>query len=147
MTKLITKKSLTLESAKALIGFAMLKAGELGVCGAIAVVDNGGHLICLERIDGTMSAAAGIAIGKAATAVAFKRPGAVLEQTISNDRPAMAVLNSVSPFPFVPLQGSYPIESDNQIVGAIAVAGAMNAENDEAIALFALEKFKETRDD
>lgn len=143
MTKLSIKHSLTLELAKTLTGFAILKASELGVCGAIAVVDDGGHLICLERIDGTMAAAAGLAIGKAATAVAFKRSGAVLEQTVTNDRPAMAVLNSASPFPFVPLKGSYPIEFENQIVGAIAVAGAANAENDEAIALFALEKFKQ----
>ena len=142
MTKLITKHSLTLESAKILIGFAIHKASELGVGGAIAVVDDGGHLICLERIDGTMAAASGIAIGKAATSATFKRPGAVLEQTITQDRPVMAVLNSVSPFPFVPMKGSYPIESDDQIVGAIAVAGAVNGENDEAIALYAIEKFK-----
>jgi glc operon protein GlcG len=143
MTKLSIKHSLTLELAKTLTGFAILKASELGVGGAIAVVDDGGHLIYLERIDGTMAAAAGLAIGKAATAVAFKRSGTVLEQTVTNDRPAMAVLNSASPFPFVPLKGSYPIEFENQIVGAIAVAGAANAENDEAIALFALEKFKQ----
>jgi len=141
MKRTIQKQSLTLESAKALIDFAITKAGELGVGGAIAVVDEGGHLICLERIDGTMVAASNIAIGKAATALAFNRPGAVLEQTVTNDRPAMSVLNSVSPFPFVPLKGSYPIVIDEQIVGAIAVAGAVNGENDEAIALFAIEKF------
>ncbi|HAQ20305.1 MAG TPA: hypothetical protein DCR40_13900 [Prolixibacteraceae bacterium] len=141
MTKLITKQSLTLESAKELIDFAILKANELGVGGAIAVVDDGGHLICLQRIDGTMPAAAGIAIGKAATALAFKRPGAVLEQTVTTNRPAMSVLNSVSPFPFVPMKGSYPIKIDNLVVGAIAVAGAANGENDEAIVLFAIEKF------
>lgn len=141
MTKLTTKQSLTLESAKLLIGFAVLKAGELGVGGAIAVVDDGGHLICLERIDGTMAAAAGIAIGKAATALVFKRSGAILEQTVTNDRPAMSVLNSVSPFPFVPLKGSYPVVVNDQVVGAIAVAGASNGENDETIALFAVEKF------
>jgi len=119
----------------------LLKTKELGVGGAIAVVDDGGHLICLERIDGTMVAAANIAIGKAATAIGFKRPGAVLEQTISVDRPAMRTLNSVTPFPFVPLKGSYPIVIDGEIVGALAVAGAENAENDEKIALYATEKF------
>jgi glc operon protein GlcG len=88
-----------------------------------------------------MAAAANIAIGKAATAIGFKRPGAVLEQTVSTQRPAMQVLNSVTPAPFVPLKGSYPIEIDGEIVGAIAVAGAMNGENDEAIALGAIEEF------
>jgi len=141
MQKLIQKHTLTLEAAKSLIAFAILKAKALGVGGAIAVVDDGGHLICLERIDGTMVAAANIAIGKAATAIGFKRPGAVLEQTISVDRPAMRTLNSVTPFPFVPLKGSYPIVIDGEIVGALAVAGAENAENDEKIALYATENF------
>lgn len=144
MRKLIPKHSLSHEAAKTLIGFAILKAKELGVGGAIAVVDDGGHLICLERIDGTMAAAANIAIGKAATALVFKRPGIVLEQTVTIDRPAMLSLTSVSPFPYVPLKGSYPIEVEGCIVGAIAVAGASNAENDETIALFALEKFEQT---
>jgi glc operon protein GlcG len=143
MSELITKRTLSLKAAKMLVDTAILKARELGVGGAIAVVDNGGHLICLERIDGTMAAASNIAIGKAATAATFKRPGAVLEQTVTADRPAMAVLNSVSPFPFVPLKGSYPIMVDGEIVGAIAVAGAENGENDEIIALFALGKIQQ----
>ena len=141
MITLIQKHMLTLEAAKMLIDFAIHKATELGVGGAIAVVDDGGHLICLHRIDGTMPAAANIAIGKAATAVGFKRPGAVLEATISTLRPAMQSLHSVTPAPFVPLQGSYPIIINNEIVGAIAVAGAVNGENDEAIALFAIDHF------
>ena len=140
MIKLIQKQSLSLESAKVMIDFAIAKANELGVGGAIAVVDDGGHLICLERIDETMAAATNIAIGKAATALAFKRPGAVLEKTVTIDRPAMSVLNSVSPFPFVPLKGSYPIVIDGLIVGAIAVAGPETGENDETIVLFAIEK-------
>lgn len=141
MQKLIQKHTLTLEAAKSLIAFAIQKAKALGVGGAIAVVDDGGHLICVERIDGTMAAAANIAIGKAATAVGFKRSGAVLEETVKSQRPAMQVLNSVTPAPFVPLKGSYPIEIDGEIVGAIAVAGAMNGENDEAIALYAIKEF------
>lgn len=141
MQKLIQKHTLTLEAAKSLIGFAILKARELGVGGAIAVVDDGGHLICLERIDGTMVAASNIAIGKAATSIGFKRPGAVIERTVTIQRPAMQALNSVTPAPFVPLKGSYPIEIEGEMVGAIAVAGAGNGENDEAIALFAIEEF------
>lgn len=141
MRMLIQKHTLTLEAAKSLIDYAIHKANALGVGGAIAVVDDGGHLICLERIDGTMAAAAGIAIGKAATVIGFQRPGAVLEEIITTQRPAMQVLNSVTPAPFVPLKGSYPIEIDGEIVGAIAVAGALNGENDEAIAFYAIENF------
>jgi glc operon protein GlcG len=139
--KLITKKSLSLEAAKTLVSFAVLKASELNVSGAIAVVDDGGHLIYLERLDGTMVAASNIAIGKASTAVGFKRPGVVLEQTVTTDRPAMKSLNGLTPATFVPLKGSYPIEIDREIVGAIAVAGAETGENDEIIAAYAVKCF------
>ena len=141
MAKLITKKTLSLEAAKALVNFAIHKTNELGVGGAIAVVDDGGHLICLERIDGTMVAAANIAIGKAATAMNFKRPGLVLEESVSTDRPAMKTLNSVTPAPYVPLKGSYPIEIEGEMVGSIAVAGAGSGQNDETIVLYAVERF------
>ena len=112
MSNLISKKSLTLEAAKTLIDFAILKANQLGVGGAIAVVDDGGHLICLQRIDGSMVAAADIAIGKAATAVGFKRPGMVLEKAVTSDRVAMQTLGNVTPAPFIPLMGAYPIKID-----------------------------------
>lgn len=141
MVNLITKKTLSLEAAKMLVGFGLLKAKELKVGAAIALVDDGGHLICLERLDGTMAAAANIAIAKAATAMDFKRPGSVLEETVTIDRPAMKTLNCVTPAPFVPLKGSYPIEIDGNMVGAIAVAGAGTGQNDELIALFAIERF------
>ncbi len=142
MEKLITSNTLSLVTAKKMIEEAVLQAQELGVGGAIAVVDNGGHLICLERIDNTMIAAANIAIGKAATAVAFKRPGIVLEQTVIKDRIAMQTLSGVTPAPFVPLMGAYPIEIDGVIVGGIAVAGAGNGQNDEIIVRAVLTKFK-----
>jgi glc operon protein GlcG len=143
MTKLISKKTLSLEAAKTLIDSATLKASKLGVGGAIAVVDDGGHLICLERLDGTMAAAASIAIGKAATAVNFKRSGAILEQTVT-ERPAMRTLDSGTPFPFVALKGSHLVELEGEIVGAIGVAGAVNGKNDEVIALFAIAEFNNT---
>lgn len=141
MLKFISKKTLPLEAALSLIEFSITKAKELGVGAAVAVVDEGGHLICLKRLDGTMVAAANIAIGKAATALSFKRPGIVSEHTVSSDRPAMRTLGSVTPFPYVPLKGSYPIEIDGELIGAIGVAGAKTGDNDEIIAFFAVEKF------
>lgn len=142
MFKLIEKRTLSLEIARKLIEAAIEKAIALKVGGAIAVVDESGHLICLERLDGTMAAAANLAIGKAATSAVFNRPGALLEEAITNSRPVMGLLNSAAPFPYVPLKGSYPIEWEHQTIGAIAVAGAKNGENDEIIALFALDHFK-----
>jgi len=141
MNNLITKRSLSLEAAKSLMHFAVLKTKEIGVGGAVAVVDEGGHLICLERLDGTMVAAANIAIGKASTAVGFRRSGIILEQTVTNNRIAMQTLGNVTPAPFVPLMGAYPIEIDGEIVGGLAVAGAGNGENDEIIVRYAIDEF------
>jgi uncharacterized protein GlcG (DUF336 family) len=141
MNKHISSNTLSLETARDMIAHAKLKAKELGVGGAIAVVDNGGHLICLERIDNTMVAAANIAIGKAATAVGFKRPGKILEKTVTESRLAMQTLGGVPPAPFVPLMGAYPIKLDGEIVGGIAVAGAENGQNDETIVLSVINEY------
>jgi len=143
MSFVISKATLSLKAAKTLINLAIQKASELGVGGAIAVVDDGGHLICLERIDGSMVAAANIAVGKAATAVGFKRPGITLEQTVTENRMAMQTLGNVTPAGFTPLMGAYPIKIKNKIVGGFSVAGAETGENDEIIALYAIEKFYE----
>jgi glc operon protein GlcG len=136
------KKTLSLEAAKALVARAAQKAIELGVGGAIAVVDDGGHLICLERLDGTMVAAANITIGKAVTALSFNRPGIILENAVTAERKAMMAIFGVTTM--VPLMGSYPIKVDGETVGAIAVGGAGTGLNDEIIVLFALENFPDS---
>jgi glc operon protein GlcG len=134
---LITKKSLSLEAAKKIVATAVAKAKELNVGGAIAVTDEAGVLIYLEKMDGTMPAASQIAIGKAATAAAFKRPTIVLEKLIEEKRITMMSLGGITQTPYVPLMGAYPIEFEGQIVGAVSVAGAQTGENDEIIALAA----------
>jgi uncharacterized protein GlcG (DUF336 family) len=142
MTKLIIKKTLSLTAARALVARAVQKAKELGVGAAIAVVDDGGHLLCFERLDGTMVAAVDITIGKAVTALTFKRPGIVLEKTVSEERKAMMATFGVTRM--VPLMGSYPITADGEIVGAMAVGGAVTGQNDEIIVLYALEIFSDS---
>ena len=131
------KKVLTLTAAKKIAATAALKAAELNVGGAIAVVDDSGSLIYLERLENTMPAAAQIAIGKASTAAAFQRPTFKIENLIQEQRLSMLVLGGITHTPYVPLMGAYPIVVDNEIVGAVAVAGAKTGENDEIIALAA----------
>jgi len=106
MSNLISNKLLSLETAKKMVGHPIIKAKELGVVRAIAVVENGGHLVCLERMDETMVAAANIAIGKAATAVGFKRSGIILKQTVTENRVVMQTLIGVIPAPFIHLMGA-----------------------------------------
>lgn len=139
MDSTLNKKTLSLQSAKKIIEAAKIKAAEIGVCGAIAVVDEAGSLMCLERLDNTMPAAAQIAIGKASTAAVFRRPTTKIESLIQEQRLVMLALGGITDTKYVPLMGAYPIEVEGQIVGAVSVAGAETGENDEIIALAASE--------
>lgn len=125
------KKSLTLEGARTVIaGAKAYAAANKAPGGVIAVVDDGGNLVALERLDGTFSAGANISVGKAKTAVMFKRPTKVFEEIIKNGRTAMVALPD-----FTPLQGGVPITIDGQIVGGVGVSGAASAAQDEELAI------------
>jgi len=129
----VEKKSLTLDGAKKVIATAVAYAKKNNAPGGvIAVVDDGGNLMALERLDGTFAAGANISIGKARTAVLFKRPTKAFEDIIKNGRTAMVALPDSF---FTPLQGGIPIVVDNQIVGGVGVSGAASAQQDEELAI------------
>src|ERR1044072_6553661 len=92
------KKALTLEGARKVIAAAEAEAKRLNAPGGvIAVVDDGGNLIALERLDGTFTAGANISVGKAETAVMFNRPTKFFEDVIKNGRTAMVSLPDFTP--------------------------------------------------
>ena len=127
------KKTLTIDGAKTVIAAAVAYAKKNNAPGGvIAVVDDGGNLMALERLDGTFAAGATISIGKARTAVLFKRPTKVFEDIIKNGRTAMVALPDSL---FTPLQGGIPIVIDGQIVGGVGVSGASSAAQDEELAI------------
>jgi len=125
------KKGLTLEGAKKVIAAAAAEAKQKNAPGGvIAVVDEGGNLMALERLDGTFAAGANISIGKARTAALFKRPTKFFEDLINKGRTAMTALPD-----FTPLQGGVPIIVGDQIIGAVGVSGAASAQQDEELAI------------
>jgi glc operon protein GlcG len=125
------RKSLTLDGARKVIAAAQTEAKRLNAPGGvIAVVDEGGNLMALERLDGTFAAGANISIGKARTSVIFKRPTKVFEDIIKGGRTSMVTLND-----FTPLQGGIPIMVDGQVVGGVGVSGAASAAQDEELAI------------
>ena len=127
----LERRSITLEGARTVISAAKEYARKNNAPGGvIAVVDEGGNLVALERLDGTFSAGANISVGKAKTAVMFKRPTKFFEDVIKNGRTAMVALPD-----FTPLQGGVPIMIDGQLVGGVGVSGAMSAMQDEELAL------------
>lgn len=127
---LASKQTLTLDGARRVVASAEDYAKAHNTTGVIAVVDDGGNLMAVERIDGTFSAGANISIGKARTAVLFKKPTKVFEDIIKNGRTAMVALND-----FTPLQGGIPIVVDGQLVGGVGVSGAASAQQDEELAI------------
>lgn len=127
----VEKKGLTLDGAKKVIAAAVAEAKDKNAPGgAIAVVDDGGNLVAVERLDNTFAAGANISIGKARTAALFKRSTKFFEDVINKGRTAMAALND-----FTPLQGGIPIIVDGQIIGAVGVSGAASAQQDEELAI------------
>ncbi|NMH88357.1 GlcG/HbpS family heme-binding protein [Flavivirga algicola] len=130
---------MTYSDAKSLMSAAVKSADKHKVSGAIAIVDKGGHPMLLESLENTMSGASKIAIGKAATCVAFMRPSKDIESVIMEGRTPMLVLDGALSNAYVPLKGGYPIWYKNELIGGIAVAGTMDAEMDEVVVLEALE--------
>ena len=127
----VDKKALSLEGARKVIAAALAEAKSKNAPGgAIAVVDEGGNLIAVERLDNTFAAGANISIGKARTAVLFKRPTKFFEDVINKGRTAMTTL-----YDFTPLQGGIPIIVGGEIIGAVGVSGAASAQQDEELAI------------
>jgi len=123
------KKTLTLEGAKAIAAAAAAEAKKGNEGGSIAIVDDGGNLMYLERIQPTFPMGATISTEKARTAALFQKPTKILEDAIVGGRTPL--LNVWS----APLNGGEPIVVDGQVVGAIGVSGASNAARDAAIAV------------
>lgn len=124
------RRGITIAGARAAIAAAAEAARKTAGTAAIAVVDEGGNVVALERLDGTFAAGGPISIGKARTAALFKKPTRFFEQLINEKRTAMVTVEG-----FTPLIGGVPIEIGGQIVGAIGVSGAASADDDERVAL------------
>jgi len=126
------RQGLTLDGAKSVAAAASAEARRLGAGGAIAIVDEGGNLLYLERLEGTFPAASTVAIEKARTAATFRKPTRDFENAIAKGRTALVAVSAMTP-----LQGGVPIVVDGQVVGAVGVSGAMSAQQDDDVATLA----------
>lgn len=124
-----TKTTLTLEGAKAVAAAAVTEAKKGNEGASIAIVDDGGNLMYLERLQPTFPMGATISTEKARTAALFQKPTKILEDAIVGGRTPL--LNVWS----APLNGGEPIVVNGQVVGAIGVSGASSAARDAAIAV------------
>jgi glc operon protein GlcG len=128
-TRIARKKALTLAGADIVASAAEAEATARGAKVVIAVVDAGGNLIVLRRLDDTQVASVNVGIDKARSAAVFRRPSKVLEDQVREGRVgALQLAGGVA------LQGGVPITVADQVVGAIGVSGETPTE-DEAIAI------------
>lgn len=124
------QKNITLEAAKKVVAEAVKYAkANNAPGGAIAVVDNGGNLVYLERLDGTFPASSEVSVKKANTSALFKAPSVKLENSINGGRQALITVGHTF------LQGGIPLMYYGQVIGAIGVSGAASAQQDEEIAI------------
>jgi uncharacterized protein GlcG (DUF336 family) len=112
------------ETARKAAAAALAEARRNGWTVAAAVVDPGGTLVYFERIDGTQAASSHVAVEKARSSVAFKRPTKALEDAIAGGRTNVLGLPGA-----IPLEGGVPLVVDNRIVGAIGVSGGTSQQD------------------
>jgi glc operon protein GlcG len=126
--------TVTLEQARECIRRGIAKARELNFNVGVAVVDEAGHLVACERMDGALWVVPDIARAKANASAAFRATTLDLEERFST---RMLFANNVATLgsdQFVFGKGGVPIVEGGRIVGAVGVSGAVPAENDHTIA-------------
>ena len=124
--QLPAKRVLTLKVAKKIAEAAEAEALRRGATVVIAVVDDGGYLLVLERLDDTQVASVDVGIAKARTAAIFRRPSKVFEDQVRDGRVAALGLPGAAP-----LQGGIPIIFEGKVIGAIGVSGNTPQEDED----------------
>jgi uncharacterized protein GlcG (DUF336 family) len=125
------KPAMTLADAKTMMAAAEAEAARNKWEVVIAILNDGGRIVAVHRMDGARSGNDQIAIAKATTSAMTCRPSVVWEKWIEGPHKAYAT------FPFIAAQGGLPIIVDGDLIGAIGVSGVKSFE-DEQIALAAI---------
>lgn len=123
--------SITLAQAKKVADAALAPARANGWTVVVAIVDPGGHLVYLEKLDQTQVGSVLIAEEKARSAAIFKRPTKMFQERLARGGDGLLVLRLAGA---VPVEGGVPIIVGGKLVGALGVSGGSSAE-DEACAV------------
>jgi len=120
-----TKPVLTLEDVRRMASAAEAEAAAHGWAVVIAIADDGGHLLWLQRGDGAAPVSAEIAAAKARTAALGRRESKVYEDMINQGRAAFLSAPALQGM----LEGGVPILVDGQCLGAVGVSGVKSSED------------------
>ena len=120
-----TKPCLTLDDCKKMIAACEAEARKNNWNVAIAILDDGGHLLALQRLDGASPANAEIATRKGRTAAISRRSTKMWEDRIKDGR------LSVLKMPVLPVQGGITVMYQGECVGGIGVSGVQSHEDEQ----------------
>jgi uncharacterized protein GlcG (DUF336 family) len=120
-----TKSVLTVDDARAIAAAAEAEANKNQWAVTLAVVDDGGHLLWLQRLDGAAPISAEIAPAKARTAALGRRESKVYEDMINGGRVSFLSAPALQGM----LEGGVPIVVEGQVVGAVGVSGVKSTED------------------
>ena len=122
---MITKPALTLEDARCIAAAAEVEARRHGWAVAIAIVDDGGHLLWLQRLDGAAPISAQIAPAKARSAALGRRESRAYEEMINQGRSSFLSAPGLEAM----LEGGVPISAGGHCIGAVGVSGVKSSED------------------
>jgi len=111
---------ITLEQAKKVIAGAEAESKKNSWNMVITVLDSGGHVVLVERMDGAQLGSIEVARDKAWSAVAFRRPTKVFEDLVGQGGPNLRLLKLSGASP---IEGGIPIVVDGKVIGAVGVSG------------------------
>ena len=117
--------AITIDAAKRVMAAAEAEAAKNNWPVSIAVLDSGGNIVMLHRLDNAQLAAIDLAIGKARTALNFRRPSKALEDAVAGGGAGLRLLA----LNITPIEGGFPIIVDGKIIGAVGVAGGLGAQD------------------
>lgn len=122
---------LTIEGARAVLESARRKAEEMRVPMNIAVVDDGGHLLAFERMDGAKPSSIAIAMVKAQAAAMRRAATGPAKSPEGVNLPVALGLAIASPAAQTPVRGGFPLIVDSQVIGAIGVSAGSEDQDSE----------------
>lgn len=122
----VEKKTVSLALAKKMAAASEAEAAKNNWSMVITVLDDGGNIVYLGRMDGAQLGSIDVSLGKAHTALAFRRPSKAFQDLVDQNQAHLVTLPHV-----VAVQGGLPIIADGKVIGAIGVSGGSSAQDEQ----------------